>query len=414
MSLTFEENLKKYADLIVHVGVNLQPGQRLTIRRAPHEAAPLVNLIAASAYKAGARLVDVFWRDEALILTRFKHAPRDSFAEYPDWQAGALLEAVKRGDAMISFSAEDPDLLKEQDPALVSLAVKTNARRMLPVMDHIMRDAVNWLVVALPTPAWAAKIFPNRNSEESIAALWETIFTLCRLDQADPVAAWQKHVQELQARSAYLNNKQYTALKYTGPGTDFRLGLPKGHIWKGAQSVSQAGIPFVANLPTEEVFTLPHKDQADGVVTASKPLNHEGRLIENFSLTFAQGRVVEARAERGEAALKEIIATDEGAARLGEAALVPHSSPISQSGLLFYNTLFDENASSHLALGRAYRFTLQNGTTMSTDEFAAAGGNYSLKHVDFMIGSAQTNVDGITADGRAEPVMRQGEWAFEV
>ena len=414
MSLTFEEKLQKYAELVVRVGLNLQSGQRLTIRRAPHEAAPLVNLIAANAYQAGARLVDVFWRDEALILTRFKHAPRDSFEEYPDWHTDALLQAVKRGDAMVSFSAGDPDLLKEQDPALISLAVKTKAKRMLPVMDYIMRDAVNWLVIALPTPAWAAKIFPDRNLEESIAALWETIFTLCRLDQADPVAAWQKHVQELQARSAYLNNKQYTALKYTGPGTDFTLGLPQGHIWKGAQSVSQAGISFVANLPTEEVFTLPHKDQADGVVTASRPLNHEGRLIENFSLTFEQGRVVEARAERGEAALKEIIATDEGAARLGEVALVPYSSLISQSGLLFYNTLFDENAASHLALGRAYRFTLQNGTTLSKEEFAAAGGNYSLKHVDFMIGSAQIDVDGITAAGNLEPVMRQGEWAFEV
>jgi aminopeptidase len=270
---------------------------------------------------------------------------------------------------MLSFSVDDPDLVKGQDPNLVSLVIKTKAKRLLPVMDHIMRDAVNWLVVAIPTPAWAAKIFPDRASEEGIAALWETIFTLCRIDQPDPVAAWHKHVQELQDRSVYLNNKQYLALKYTDPGTDFTIGLPKGHIWKGAQSVSQAGITFVANLPTEEVFTLPHKDRADGLVTASKALNHEGQLIENFSLTFANGRVVDVKAEHGEAALKDIIATDEGAARLGEVALVPYSSPISQSGLLFYNTLFDENASSHLALGRAYRFTLQGGTTMSNEKF---------------------------------------------
>ena len=414
MTLTFEEKLEKYAELIVHVGLNIQPGQRLVIRRAPHEAAPLVHLIAASAYKAGARFVDVWWRDEALELTRFKHAPRDSFAEYPTWQSDGLLQAVKRGDAILSFSVDDPDLLKDQDPKLVSLALRTRAKYMLPATNYIMRDAINWLVVAMPTPAWATKIFPDCPLEEGITALWETIFRMCRLDQADPIAAWQKHIQELQDRSAYLNNKQYAALKYTGPGTDFILGLPKGHIWKGAQSVSEAGVTFTANLPTEEVFTLPHKDQADGVVTASRPLNHEGMLIENFSLTFDKGRVVDARAERGEATLKEIIATDEGAARLGEVALVPYASPISQSGLLFYNTLFDENAASHLALGRAYRFTLQGGTTMSEEEFAVAGGNYSLKHVDFMIGSAHTDVDGITSDGKLEPVMRKGEWAFEV
>jgi len=412
MPSTFEQKLEKYADLIVQVGLNLQPGQRLMMRRTPLEAAPLVRLIAAGAYKAGARLVDVLWRDEGLELARFEHAPRDSFEEFPTWVTDGLLEGVKRGDALLSFNADDPDLLKDQDPDLVSISVKTKEKYLLPVRNYTMRDAVNWLVIAIPTPAWTAKIFPDLSPEDGVAKLWDTIFAMCRLDQADPVAAWQKHIEELKARSAYLNSKQYTALKYTGPGTDFTLGLPKGHIWKGAQSLSEKGITFVANLPTEEVFTLPHKDQADGVVTASKPLNHEGTLIENFTLTFAKGRVIKATAERGDAALQNIIETDEGAGQLGEVALVPYSSPISKSGLLFYNTLFDENAASHLALGRAYRFTLQGGTTMSDDEFAAAGGNYSLTHNDFMIGSAQMNVDGVTVDGKLEPVMRDGEWAF--
>lgn len=414
MSLTFEEKLKKYADLIVHVGLNLQPGQRLVIRNAAHEAAPLVRLIAASAYKRGARYVDVQWRDEQLILTRYKYAPRDSFDEFPDWIVDGVLQAIKRGDAVLSLAGGNPDLLKEQDPKLVSQSMKVVAQKMQPAMSLMMKDAVNWLVAGVSVSTWAAKVFPHLELQQAVSELWETIFALCRINHSNPVALWRQHVENLQNRSAYLNDKQYVALKYTGPGTNFTLGLPAGHIWKGARSVSRAGIEFVANLPTEEVFTLPRKDRADGVIAASKPLNHGGVLIENFSLTFANGRVVNVKAERGEETLKEIIATDEGAARLGEVALVPYSSPISQSNLLFYNTLFDENAASHLALGRAYRFTLQGGTAMSEEEFAAAGGNFSLKHVDFMIGSDKIDVDGLTADGNLEPVMRQGEWAFEI
>jgi len=411
---TFEEQLQSYADLVVKIGLNLQPGQRLIIRSAPVDAAPLVRAITAGAYKVGAPLVDVYWEDDAMTLARFECAPRNSFTEFPAWTTEAILQGVKRGDALLSIHSNNPDLLNGQDPKLVSTYIHTREEHLLPIRNYTMRDAVNWLVIGVPIESWAAKIFPDAAAADRIPKLWETIFAVCRLDRPDPIAAWQAHIQDLIARSRYLNGKSYTALKYTGPGTDLTIGLPKGHIWKGAQSKSEKGITFVANLPTEEVFTMPDRNRVEGVITATRPLNHQGMLIDGFQLTFSGGRVVEATAKQGQSVLRDLIAADDGAGRLGEVALVPHSSPISQSGLLFYNTLFDENAASHLALGRAYRFNVQGGTVMSEDEFAAAGGNYSLFHVDFMVGSDKLDVDGLTADGKTEPVMRQGEWAFEV
>lgn len=407
----FQQQLQKYADLVVQVGVGLQAGQRLIVR-APVEAAPLVRQIAASGYQAGARLVDAMWHDDALTLARFKYAPRDSFEEYPTWRAEALNRAAERGDAVISISAADPDLLKDQDPELVTLVQRVNQTHLLPFRRLSMADAFNWSVISLPIPAWAARVFPEAPPAEQMDRLWDTIFRVCRIDRPDPVAAWQAHTAELSARRDYLNGKRYVELRYQAPGTDFRLGLPAGHLWAGAHSLTQAGLPFIANIPTEEVFTMPHKDRAEGVVTSTRPLSYAGVLIDNFSLTFQAGRVVKVTADKGEAMLKKLVETDEGAARLGEVALVPNSSPISQSGLLFYNTLFDENAASHLALGKAYRLSMQNGDKMTDEEFAQAGGNDSLAHVDFMVGSAQTDIDGITAEGIAEPVMRQGEWAF--
>lgn len=411
MELSFEQQLQNYAELAVKIGVGLRAGQRLIVR-APVESAPLVRLIAASAYKAGARLVDVMWTDDAITLARFNHAPRDSFEEYPTWQANALTQIANEGDAVLSIYATDPDLLKDQDPDLVALAQRVAQTHLAPFRRKVMSDALNWSVISLPIASWAAKIFPDSPPDEQLSKLWEAIYKVCRLDQPDPVAAWQQHVAELSARKDYLNAKAYTALKYTAPGTDFTLGLPDHHIWHGAQSYTPTGITFIANVPTEEVFTMPHKDRADGVVSSTKPLSYGGVLIEDFSLTFAGGRVVNVAAKKGEAVLRKLIETDEGSARLGEIALVPHSSPISQAGLLFFNTLFDENASNHVAVGRAYRFCLKGGTGMTDEEFEAAGGNDSLTHVDFMIGSAEMDVDGVTSDGATEPVMRAGEWAF--
>ena len=413
MSSDFEQNLQKYAELAVKIGVNVQPGQRVMIM-ASLDNAPLARLIAICAHQAGARLVDVIWGDEQLELIRFQHAPRDSFEESSSWLPNALLEYAQRSDALISIAGADPDLLKDQDANLIALARKASDTKIAPFMDVLMRSGLNWLVVSAPVASWAAKVFPDLPAEQQIPHLWEMIFDVCRLKQADPIAAWEQHIVQLATRSDFLNHKQYAALKYTGRGTDLTIGLPRGHIWKNARDTSTKGIVFVPNMPTEEIFTLPHRDQVNGVVTASKPLNYGGTLIENFRLTFAEGRVVDVDAESGADTLRKLIASDAGAARLGEVALVPHSSPIAQSGLLFYNTLFDENAASHIALGRAYQFTLEGGTAMPEEDFERAGGNNSLVHVDFMIGSAEMDIDGLTEAGTAEPVMRAGEWAFDV
>jgi len=405
--------LQKYAELTVRVGLNLQPGQRLLIMKAPIQAAPLVREITTSAYQAGARLVDVMWGDEELLLTRFRHAPRDSFTEFPTWRSNGMLETAKRSDAILSIQGSDPGLLDEQDPDTVATYQKTRWEHLAPTLEYIERQATNWTVIAAPVASWASKIFADLTPEIAEARLWEAIFDACRVTQADPFAAWQEHIQQLASRRSYLTQKGYTALRFTAPGTDLTVGLPNGHIWIGGLDTTQGGISFVPNLPTEEVYTLPHREQTQGVVTASMPLSYLGTLIQDFTLTFAEGRVVRATAAQGEAVLNKLLDTDEGARRLGEVALVPHSSAIAQSGLLFYESLFDENAASHLALGSAYKFNLAGGEAMSDDEFAAAGGNTSLVHVDFMIGSGEMDVDGIREDGTTEPVMRAGEWAFE-
>jgi len=419
MSSEFERNLDKYAEVIVRVGLNLQPGQRLLIGMpmfgvygTPLELAPLVRLIVAQAYQAGARLVDVMWNDDQLRLIRFQHAPRDSFEEFPTWRADGVFEVAKAGDAVLAIYAEDPDLLVKQDLTLITTVHQTGFKHAKPFSDLRGKNAMNWVVITAPVDGWPEKVFPDLPPEDRKAQFWDTIFEICRVKQPDPVSAWKDHANELAARSNYLNHKRYAALKLTAPGTDLTVGLPRGHIWRSGCMTSQTGIDFTANIPTEEIFTIPHKDKTAGVVTATKPLSYGGSLVEDFSLTFSAGRVVKATAKRGEESLHRLLEMDEGANRLGEVALVPHSSPISQSGLLFYNILIDENASNHIALGRAYEFGLEGGEAMSGDEFAAAGGNHSLVHIDCMIGSGEMDVDGLTADGAAEPIMRGGEWAF--
>jgi aminopeptidase len=408
-----DAELAAYADLIVRVGLNLQPGQRLIIgNRVPFEAAPLVRAAAASAYRAGAPLVDAVWGDEQLTLTRLRLAPAGSFAEVSGWRMRAVLDHIERGDAGLFILAEDPDLLSGQDTERLGAMFKAMAEAGKPVSEAIGRNEFNWTVAALPIPAWAAKVFPELPSGEAFDQLWQLVARACRLHLPDPVAAWRTHLADLAARARYLTARAYTGLRFTGPGTDLSVGLPPGHRWIGGESATSAGITFAPNLPTEEVFTLPDRARAEGVVRASLPLSYRGCLIENFTLTLAEGRVVAAHAEREEAMLRQMLDTDAGASRLGEVALVAASSPVAAAGRLYYNTLFDENAACHLALGQAYKFTLQGGEALDDGAFAAAGGNNSATHVDFMIGSAAMDVDGLAAGGSAEPLLRQGEWAF--
>ena len=411
------EALRAYGELAVKVGLNLQPGQRLLIigplasGGVSLEAAPLVRCLAASAYEAGAALVETVWGAEALQLARFSHAPRDSFGEVSAWLPKALAEHAESGHAVISVYANDPDLLKDASPDLISTVQQATSRRAQPFRELISRNHTNWSVIAAAGDGWASKVFAHLPAVQRLPRLWDAIGRFCRLDHADPVAAWESHLAALNARSEFLTRRQYSALKYRGPGTDLTIGFPEGHVWVSGRSTSRSGITFTANLPTEEVFTMPHKDRVEGTVTSSKPLSYGGTMIEDFRLRFAAGRVVELSAARGEDVLRQLVGTDDGAARLGEVALVPYSSPISRSGLLFYNTLFDENAASHVALGTAYKFTLDGGENMSSEQFEASGGNRSAVHVDFMIGSSQLDIDGVRQDGSTEPLMRSGEWA---
>jgi len=409
----FETNLKKYAELLIKIGVNLQPRQRLLIY-APLPSAPLVEQLVISAYQKGARLVDVVYGDERVTLARFQYAPRDSFAEVSDTFYKTALEYAERGDAVLQLAGTDPDLLKGQDPTLVQTYNLARSQAARPFSIYVARDALNWLIAAYPTASWAAKVFSQVPADQREEKLWEAIFEVCRIDRPDPIAAWETHLGQLATRSAYLNQKQYTSLHYTAPGTDLTIGLPQQHVWVSGRTSTPSGIEFTANMPTEEIFTLPHKDRIKGVVHASKPLSYNGTLIDDFSLTFEAGRVVKIEAAQGEETLRNMISTDAGAASLGEVALVPHNSPISQSGLLFFNTLFDENAACHIALGRGIRYCLEGGTELSDEDYAARGGNDSLIHVDFMIGSGEMNIAGELPGGGWEPMMRRGEWAFTV
>jgi aminopeptidase len=416
----FDKKLDLFAQLIVKIGLNIQPGQKLIVngkiatRGVPLEAAPLLRRVAHHAYLAGARLVDVIYDDPELIIERIKHAPADSLDEYPTWHTQAIAEYVSAGNALMTVYANDPGRFEGLDAEKVLHLEHVMEKHLQPAMEQLMLNTFNWSLIALPVPGWAKKLYPDLDTESAMDKLWDLIFNLCRLDQPDPVAAWEKHIGNLHARGKYLTDKAYDALKYTGPGTDFTLGMPEGHIWESARITSTRGVPYVANLPTEEVFSMPHKDRADGTVAATLPLAHAGKIIDGFSLTFKNGRVVDFKARENQDILKGILDTDEGARHLGEVALVPNSSPIAAHKMMFYNTLFDENAACHVALGRAYRSTMKGGEQMTAEQFAAAGGNDSLTHEDFMIGSGALDIDGITKDGKVEPILRKGEWAFTI
>ena len=407
----FDQLLSKYADVVVRIGLNLRKGQRLLLRGILDDA-PLMRKVAESAYKAGAVYVEPIYTDERITRIRFEHADPESLTEVPNWMVARYEEYYERMDAELAVYSSDPELFSGIDPDLIAKERKAIRQKFEPLRKY--ENTTNWCVVATATPAWARKVFPDVPAKEAVEKLWAEIFASCRIYEADPVAAWQDHVEKLKKYRDYLNAQKFSALHYKSPGTDLTIGLPEKHLWQGAQAEFKNGITGIPNLPTEEVFTTPHKDKVDGTVTSTMPLNYSGVLIEDFSLTFENGRAVKVSAKKGEETLKKLIETDENAARLGECALVPNSSPISQRKILFYNTLFDENASCHVAIGNSYRDTIVGGEDMTEEEFAMAGGNKSLTHVDFMIGSDQLDIDGVKADGSRVPVFRKGEWAVNV
>ncbi|MBF92860.1 MAG: aminopeptidase [Euryarchaeota archaeon] len=404
--------LDRLAEVSIRVGLNLQPEQDLIIS-APVEALPLVRRLAAEAYRNGAGVVTTLLSDDQLTLARFENASDESLDRAPSWMFEAIGAAFNDNTARLAVSAANPLLLADQDPARVARAAKATSLAAKPAMEPITNFSTNWNIVSYPGAAWAKQVFPDKDEADAVASLAKAIFSISRVDCDDPISAWADHQLMLTERQEWLNEKSFHSLHYKAPGTDFVLGLAEGHEWKGGSSTSLNGISCTPNIPTEEVFTTPHAHRAEGTVRATKPLVHMGTLIEGIEVRFEGGKIVEASAEVGEEVFLELIATDEGASRLGEVALVPHSSPISESGLLFYNTLYDENASCHIALGQCYSKCFKGGIGNDKDAVAEAGGNSSNIHVDWMIGSADLDIDGISEDGKRTPVMRSGEWAFE-
>lgn len=408
---SLKENLVKYAQLIVEIGVNVQKGQEVVIN-ASNEAADFVRMIVEQAYKAGAKNVTVRWQDDVVSRLKYEMAPFEAFEEFPEWEAKGVETLAEKGAAFISVVSSNPDLLAGIDSKRIAAYQKSAGTALHKFRTYIQSDKVSWTVVGAASRDWAKKVFPDSPNDEAIQLLWNEIFKTTRVDQADPVETWKQHDQNLHEKVKILNEKRYHALHYKAKDTDLTIELPEKHLWAGAGSINEKGDSFMANMPTEEVFTLAKKDGVNGTVANTKPLSYGGNIIDDFQLTFENGRITGVQAGVGEEILKELIETDEGSHYLGEVALVPHDSPISQSGILFFNTLFDENASNHLAIGSAYAFNIEGGKSMSREELEKEGVNNSITHVDFMIGSSEMDIDGITKDGKKEPIFRGGNWAF--
>jgi aminopeptidase len=402
--------LDRLAEVAIKVGLRLAEGQDLLLT-APVAALPLVRRIVEHAYKAGAGLVTPLLIDEEMVLARYRHAPDASFDRAAGWLYEGMAKAFSANTARLAIVGDNPMLLAGEDPAKVGRASKANSIAYQPALEKIAGFDINWNIISFPGTAWAKLVFLDVDEDVAVAKLADAIFAASRVDVDDPVAAWAQHNATLRSRTQWLNGQRFASLHFSGPGTDLTVGLADGHEWQGGASTAKNGITCNANIPTEEVFTTPHALRVEGQVSSTKPLSYQGTLIDDIAMRFEGGRIVEAKASKGEAVLNKVLDTDEGARRLGEVALVPHSSPISKSGLLFFNTLFDENAACHIALGQCYAKCLVNGTSLSPEEIAAQGGNRSLIHIDWMIGSDRIDIDGVKPDGTKVPVFRRGEWA---
>lgn len=408
-----QDLLTKYAKLVVKIGVNLQKDQILVIN-APIECAEFARTMAQEAFAAGAHDVVVSWSDEQLAHIRYADGKLALFTEFPEWRAKFYNDYAAQGAAFVSIAARDPEIFQDIDPEKLKASQQAAGAALLEYRERLMSNKNTWCVVSVPTKAWAQKVFPDASEEEAVAKLWQAIFQTVRIDaEHDPIAVWHEHIAFLQKAAKFMNDHAFQSLHYTNSlGTDLTIELPEGHIWAGGAEDSELGVPFAANMPTEEVYSLPKRDGVNGTVVASKPLVFNGNLIEGFQLTFKDGKVVAYSAKKGEDILKGLLETDEGSSYLGEVALVPYDSPISQSGILFYNTLFDENASCHLALGKAYPTCLKDGEKMNSLELLQHGVNDSLLHEDFMVGTRDLSIVGTTKDGKQVQVFKNGNFAF--
>ena len=409
-SVISSAHIDRLAELSVKTGLALQPGQDLMIT-APIEALPLVRKITDYAYKSGAGVVTPIFSDPEMVLSRYRNALDASFDQAANWLYDGMGAAFDNNTARLAIVGDDPMLLANEDPEKVGRVNKANSQALTPARERITRFDINWNIVAWPGLAWAKRMFPDLPENEAQAKLAEAIFSASRVNVSNPIEAWNNHNKNLRKRSNWLNQQNFASLHFSGPGTDLTVGLADGHEWMGGASLARNGITCNPNIPSEEVFTTPHCMRVQGTVSSTKPLSHQGTLIDNICVKFEAGSITEAHASKGEEVLLKVLDSDEGARRLGEVALVPHSSPISQSGLLFYNTLFDENAASHIALGQCYSKCFKGGENLSKDEIIKRGGNSSMIHIDWMIGSEEINVDGMNSNGASIPIFRNGEWA---
>ena len=404
-----EKKIDKLANLAVKRGVGLQKGQSLLIT-APIESLPLVRKIAEHAYKEGAHIVTPLFTDSDITLSRFKYAPNESFDSATDWLFNGMGEAFDNNTARMAIAGDDPMLLSEMDPEKVSRANKAMAKAYKPARERITEFKINWNIVSWPGSAWASRVFPDLPLDQAIVKLADAIFDASRASVDDPIKAWDDHNEKLRVKTNWLNEQNFAALKYSGPNTDLTVGLAHEHEWMGGASKSQNGIICNPNIPSEEVFTTPHASRVSGEVCSTKPLSYQGTLIEDINVRFEDGKIVDAKSSKGQDVLLKVLDSDEGSRRLGEVALVPNSSPISQLGITFYNTLFDENAASHIALGQCYSKCFKSKKDLSKDEITQRGGNSSMIHIDWMIGSGKIDVDGVDKDGVVTPIFKQGEW----
>lgn len=407
--LDLNQAMENFAKVLLGVGLDVQEGDGLLITFDQYSL-PLVRLVAKEAYKMGAKDIIYQFSDDALTLSFYEEASEKALGSFPQFKVDYREQAFLNNYHTLYLASPNPALLKDVESHRLRLWQKTSAMAMKPIQHYQMDNKVKWCVAVVPGPAWAKMVFPDRSEEEGIKELWNLVLGAMRMKEKDPVAAWRAHDEKLKERESFLDQNQFEKLLYKGPGTDLEVYLVEGHKWIGGSSQLERGDVFMANIPTEEIFTMPHRNKVNGNLRATKPLSVQGKLVENFSFVFKEGKVVSYEAEKGREVLEQLFSMDEGAMHLGEVAIVPDNSPISNTGVLFYNTLFDENASCHFALGEAYGENLQNSQELSSKQREERGMNSSMIHVDFMVGGPELEIIGVKKDGTEVPLLQKGNW----